>query len=119
MSSSLTTDIRKCWTGFRATAPDRFRPSLDPEFRGERLDGKVSFFTPPSNRQMVGFQHFSSPFDALTCTLRLPDGGRGCAWDIRTHSIPLRDTEGCKPCHKPLKSIPEVAYIKSLLFRAV
>ncbi|GFY57632.1 hypothetical protein TNIN_242231 [Trichonephila inaurata madagascariensis] len=74
-------------------------------------------FLPPSNRQMVVFQHSSSHFDALTCTLRLrtrsrmcmvvfqhssshfdasfnlhteAGRGRGCAWDIKTHTQSLQ-----------------------------
>ncbi|GFS33260.1 hypothetical protein TNIN_390781 [Trichonephila inaurata madagascariensis] len=47
---------------------------------------------PPSARQMFAFQHFSSPFGALTCTLRLRTG-RGCAWDIQTHTQSLYGTQ--------------------------
>ncbi|GFY40945.1 hypothetical protein TNIN_372851 [Trichonephila inaurata madagascariensis] len=42
---NLTTDIRKCWTGFRATARPS-DPSLTPTSQGNDTSRKVSFFTP-------------------------------------------------------------------------
>ncbi|GFY71529.1 hypothetical protein TNIN_93161 [Trichonephila inaurata madagascariensis] len=72
---------------------------LDPDFAGNDK-WKSIVFPPPSNRQMVVFQHFSSPFDALTCTLG-SDGVEDVRGTFRHTSIPLRDTErGCKPCHR-------------------
>ncbi|GFY39210.1 hypothetical protein TNIN_422721 [Trichonephila inaurata madagascariensis] len=65
-------------------------PIGPPNFAGERYS---STFLPPSNRQMVAFQHFSSHFDALTCTLRLRTGSRMCVGHSDTHSIPLRNKE--------------------------
>ncbi|GFY40864.1 hypothetical protein TNIN_121761 [Trichonephila inaurata madagascariensis] len=62
-------------------------PHWTPHFAGNDTSRKVSFF-PPSNRQMVAFQHFSSPFDALTCTIRLRTGSRMCVGHSDTHSIP-------------------------------
>ncbi|GFY40863.1 hypothetical protein TNIN_121751 [Trichonephila inaurata madagascariensis] len=63
-------------------------PSLDPSFRGGTTQVEKYRFTPPSNRQMVAFQHFSSPFDALTCTIWLRTGSRMCVGHSDTHSIP-------------------------------
>ncbi|GFY40137.1 hypothetical protein TNIN_360141 [Trichonephila inaurata madagascariensis] len=50
---------------------------IGPLISGDDTSRKVSFL-PPSNRQMVVFQHSSSHFDALTCTLRLRTRSRMC-----------------------------------------
>ncbi|GFY73517.1 hypothetical protein TNIN_210741 [Trichonephila inaurata madagascariensis] len=71
-------------------------PHRTPNFAGNDTSRKVSFL-PPSNRQMVVFQHFSSPFDALTCTLRLRTRSRMCVGHSDTHSIPLQTQKGRKP----------------------
>ncbi|GFY46313.1 hypothetical protein TNIN_414341 [Trichonephila inaurata madagascariensis] len=58
--------------------------------------------------------HFLLTLDPFGANpLRLRTGSR-IAWDIQTHTNPLRNKEKCKPCReRPLgKLIAEVAYIK-------
>ncbi|GFS59751.1 hypothetical protein TNIN_466721 [Trichonephila inaurata madagascariensis] len=85
---NLTTDIRKCWTGSANSSV--LQTPLTPISRGNDTS---SIVLPPSNRQMVVFQHSSSHFDALTCTLRLRTRSRMCVGHSDTHSIPLRNKE--------------------------
>ncbi|GFY71527.1 hypothetical protein TNIN_93141 [Trichonephila inaurata madagascariensis] len=71
-------------------------PHWTPEFRENDTKWKsIVLPPPPSNRQMVVFQHFSSPFDALTCT-KASDGVEDVRGTFRHTLHPLRDTEGCR-----------------------
>ncbi|GFY71526.1 hypothetical protein TNIN_93131 [Trichonephila inaurata madagascariensis] len=87
-------------------------PHWTPNFAGNDTSGKVSFL-PLQNRQMVVFQHFSSPFDALTCTQGF-GRGRGGRGTFRHTLHPFTGhRKGVSPVtERPLKSIPEVAYKK-------
>ncbi|GFS59748.1 hypothetical protein TNIN_466701 [Trichonephila inaurata madagascariensis] len=69
-----------------------FRPLIDPHFAGNTQVESIVFT--PSNRQRVVFQHSSSHFDALTCTLRLGTRSR-MSWTLR-HTLNLYGTKkGC------------------------
>ncbi|GFY68413.1 hypothetical protein TNIN_70581 [Trichonephila inaurata madagascariensis] len=70
-------------------------PSLDPNFAGERYRVESIVFTPLLIVRWC-FQHFSSPFDALTAHTRLPDAVEDVRGTFRLLLNPLRDTEGCK-----------------------
>ncbi|GFY53160.1 hypothetical protein TNIN_249351 [Trichonephila inaurata madagascariensis] len=95
---NLTTDIRKCWTGFRATTPSFQTPHWTLISRGTTQVKKSIVL--PSARQIFAFQHFSSHFGALTCT-GAGDEVEGCAWGRHTLSVPLRDTEkGVSPVER-------------------
>ncbi|GFS29046.1 hypothetical protein TNIN_136281 [Trichonephila inaurata madagascariensis] len=65
--------------------------------------------------------YFSSPFGALTCPTKASDAVEDVRGTFRHTLNPLFGTQkGVKSCReRPLKLIAEVAYIKSLLFRAV
>ncbi|GFY71523.1 hypothetical protein TNIN_93101 [Trichonephila inaurata madagascariensis] len=99
-------------TGFRATA----RPSdplIDPEFRGAHYRGKVSFYPLLIVRWSFS-KHFSSPLDALTCNTKASDGVEDVRGTFRHTLHPFTGhRKGVSPVtERPLKSIPEVAYIK-------
>ncbi|GFY40931.1 hypothetical protein TNIN_372711 [Trichonephila inaurata madagascariensis] len=82
--------------------------------RGTTQAEKYRFSPPSARRQMFAFQHLSSHFGALTCTIALRTG-RGCAWDIQTHTQSLYGTKKeskTQVRERPLKLIAEVAYIK-------
>ncbi|GFY42773.1 hypothetical protein TNIN_91881 [Trichonephila inaurata madagascariensis] len=70
-----------------------FRLSLDPNFAGNVTQVEKYRFLPPSARQILfAFQHLSSHFGAFNLHTRLRTG-RGCAWDIQTHTQSLYGTE--------------------------
>ncbi|GFY66652.1 hypothetical protein TNIN_317431 [Trichonephila inaurata madagascariensis] len=77
-------------------------PHWDPYSPAGNDTSRKYRFLPPSNRQMVAFQHFSSHFDALTCTLTLRTGSRMCVGHSDTHtSIPTERRKGkCEPCQR-------------------
>ncbi|GFY64145.1 hypothetical protein TNIN_16881 [Trichonephila inaurata madagascariensis] len=78
-------------TGFRATAPV-LQTLIDPLLSQGTTQVEKYRFYPPSARQILLSNTFSSHFGALTCTLRLRTRSRDVR-DIQTRSIPLRDTE--------------------------
>ncbi|GFY64144.1 hypothetical protein TNIN_16871 [Trichonephila inaurata madagascariensis] len=88
-------------------------PSLDPPLRGETTGRQKSIVLPPSARSCIRFQHFSSHFGVLTCTLEASDEVEDVR-DIQTHAQSLYGTQkGVSPVReRPLKLIAEVAYIK-------
>ncbi|GFS33267.1 hypothetical protein TNIN_390821 [Trichonephila inaurata madagascariensis] len=80
----------------RASAAGEIRPS-DPHrtpnnFAGNDTSRKVSFY--PFCSSNVRFSTlYSSPFGALTCTLRLRTGSRMAAWDIEHTLNPFYGTQ--------------------------
>ncbi|GFY53173.1 hypothetical protein TNIN_249481 [Trichonephila inaurata madagascariensis] len=89
--------------GFLLTTPSFQRPLIGPLIsRGTTQVEKYRFY-PPSARQIFAFQHFGSHFGALTYTLRLRTRVSGCVGHSDTRSIPLRDTEGRKPCQRSVR----------------
>ncbi|GFY42771.1 hypothetical protein TNIN_91861 [Trichonephila inaurata madagascariensis] len=92
--------------GFRANVPVLQTPSLDPHFAGNDTSRKVSVLPPSARLSDTAFQHLSSHFGALTRTQGF-DGGRGCAWDIQTHTNSFTEQrKGVSPVReRPLKLI--------------
>ncbi|GFY53163.1 hypothetical protein TNIN_249381 [Trichonephila inaurata madagascariensis] len=95
MSSTLTTDIRKCWTGFRITAPSFQTPHWTPNFAGNDTSRKYRFY-PPSARQIFAFNTFSSTCTVLLTYTEASDEGREDVRGTFRHTLEslYRDTKG-------------------------
>ncbi|GFY37886.1 hypothetical protein TNIN_342351 [Trichonephila inaurata madagascariensis] len=85
-------------TGFKAQQIRPSDPHRTPTSRGT-TSRKVSFY--PFCRQMVAFQHFSSPFGALTRTTKASDGVEDVRGHLQTHTQSLYGhRKGCKSCQR-------------------